>query len=466
MAKKKDVEKDIHALVNLMQIQTKSLKGLEKLAAETGKGRTQSQRKGVKSFEQQKKSITDMLKNDKQYSSMQSMREQLSERLMISHRKQNLQLLRDIVKGGDKTQMPGSSPANVFQKAKAAGAAMRNMISPKQKQGGGQKNPMADAMKGVMKFAIGGGIVAMFAKKLFQSSPMLQQMMKLFNFGIMMILRPIGDFLGFMLRPILLMLMRKFIIPFYKDALPKMQELGDMVGQTLVPIIENIALGIGAFSAMIYNLLTLQWTKASEEFVKLQTIMDGTVETQETAPQVLAAGEAIKGAIESASATNTKEYQETVDALNALRNAPASKQGTATMTELSKQISAWTNQMAPLLKKDGLMKVGRETTQAMTAVAEGQTLEDAMYQFAKSMFKGGINTYAEGGIINEPVVGVGKSGKGYLLGEAGAERVTPIGGSGGSVTINVYGDVNDKAINEFERKVLEVLNKSNTRRGF
>ena len=72
--------------------------------------------------------------------------------------------------------------------------------------------------------AIAGGIglgamgAASLVKKgmgaLIESSPMLKQMLKLLNFGVMMILRPIGDFFGFMFRPILLMLLTKFILPW------------------------------------------------------------------------------------------------------------------------------------------------------------------------------------------------------------------------------------------------------------
>ena len=50
---------------------------------------------------------------------------------------------------------------------------------------------------GIMKKAISLGI---------ESSPMMQQMLKLWKFGIMMIFRPIGDFFGFFLSPIFVML--------------------------------------------------------------------------------------------------------------------------------------------------------------------------------------------------------------------------------------------------------------------
>ena len=72
------------------------------------------------------------------------------------------------------------------------------------------------------------------------SSPMMQQMLKLWKFGIMMIFRPIGDFFGFFLRPIFVYLLRKFIIPFYQTYLPLMQELGQTLGEGVVGWLESI----------------------------------------------------------------------------------------------------------------------------------------------------------------------------------------------------------------------------------
>jgi len=92
------------------------------------------------------------------------------------------------------------------------------------------------------------------AKLFISASPMLKSMLKLFQFGIMLVLRPIGDFIGFMLRPIMLMVLTKFILPFYQNALPMMQEMGTLVGETLVPYIEKIFLAFGALGKIIWGL--------------------------------------------------------------------------------------------------------------------------------------------------------------------------------------------------------------------
>ena len=100
------------------------------------------------------------------------------------------------------------------------------------KLGGGKGMKMAGAV------GLGALGLASLAKKGFQalieSSPMLKQMMKMLNFGVMMILRPIGDFFGFFLRPIFVYLLRKFIIPFYQTYLPIMQTLGTQLGEYVV----------------------------------------------------------------------------------------------------------------------------------------------------------------------------------------------------------------------------------------
>ncbi len=115
------------------------------------------------------------------------------------------------------------------------------------------------------------GIVVGMVKMLVSSSPMLKSILKLFNFGIMLILRPIGDFIGFMLRPIMLMILTKFILPFYQNALPMMQEMGTLVGETLVPWIEKIFLGVIGAGQLIVGALTFNGKLYDEGMANLET---------------------------------------------------------------------------------------------------------------------------------------------------------------------------------------------------
>ena len=104
------------------------------------------------------------------------------------------------------------------------------------------------------------GILALTKKltgMLVDSSPMLKQMLKLFNFSIMLIFRPIGDFIGFLLRPIMVMFLRKFIIPWYTTAMPVMSKVGTFIGDFVAKLMgEDGIVGIAASLGVIGVALT------------------------------------------------------------------------------------------------------------------------------------------------------------------------------------------------------------------
>ena len=89
------------------------------------------------------------------------------------------------------------------------------------------------------------GIAAGFAgamglgKMIIDSSPMLQSMLKLLNVGIMLILRPIGDFIGFMLRPLLIEFVKKVAVPAYREGAKAAKEWGTKVGKALLLAFTN-----------------------------------------------------------------------------------------------------------------------------------------------------------------------------------------------------------------------------------
>ena len=86
-----------------------------------------------------------------------------------------------------------------------------------------------------------GAIIA----KAVNSSPMMGQMLKLWKFAIMMIFRPLGDFFGFFFRPILVLLLRKFIIPWYTTMYPVMLKLGNDLGGLVAGFLDWIT-NVGA----------------------------------------------------------------------------------------------------------------------------------------------------------------------------------------------------------------------------
>lgn len=169
-----------------------------------------------------------------------SVRDRLNDKLQVKQRQDAFRQLKLIASGAKKNKsgnfsgMPvGSkelSGMSVFKKFNLQMKNISTMINPKGVDKKKVASESANAMKGMMKFAVGGSIVGMLGKKLFDSSPLLKTMMSLFNTSIMLIFRPIGDFIGSFLRPIMLFFMKNIAIPFYKNSKHAMG-LGEQYGK-------------------------------------------------------------------------------------------------------------------------------------------------------------------------------------------------------------------------------------------
>ena len=104
---------------------------------------------------------------------------------------------------------------------------------------------------------------------------------------------------------------------------------------------------------------------------------------------------------------------------------------------------------------------------------EGMAEFDKIYKDLMPWLKGdsgiGLATgMAEGGIIREPIYGVGKSGRSYTFGEQGAEMVTPMGKGvgGGGITINIQNmSGSQQDLNNLRQTILAVMQEANTRSG-
>lgn len=138
-----------------------------------------------------------------------------------------------------------------------------------------QNNSMTKnlAKLGVIATAVTGllAVTKKLTSVLVDSSPMLQQMLKLLNFSIMLIFRPIGDFIGFLLRPIMIFFLRRFIIPWYKDVYPVMKTLGikvgnaiKEVGKILFPANEDAAITAGKLVAILAGGVTISTIAAKK----------------------------------------------------------------------------------------------------------------------------------------------------------------------------------------------------------
>jgi hypothetical protein len=83
------------------------------------------------------------------------------------------------------------------------------------------------------------GVLMSVIVKAFSASPLFAAMMKMMKFMVTLILMPIGTFFGALLRPILIMLLRKFIIPFYSSMMPTLMNLGTQVGNAVVEFLND-----------------------------------------------------------------------------------------------------------------------------------------------------------------------------------------------------------------------------------
>jgi len=94
---------------------------------------------------------------------------------------------------------------------------------------GGTSKDISKIAAGVI---IGAGALAIIKKSmgsLMKASPKLQQTLSIFSKSMMLILRPIGDLLSVIFRPLALLLL-KYAIPFYKMSVTKLKTTGGKVG--------------------------------------------------------------------------------------------------------------------------------------------------------------------------------------------------------------------------------------------
>jgi len=105
-----------------------------------------------------------------------------------------------------------------------------------------------------------------------------------------------------------------------------------------------------------------------------------------------------------------------------------------------------------------------------------QTLSPQAYSYYNKLKQDGkimsLFRMAKGGIINEPILGMGqKTGRHYLMGEAGPETITPGAntnpGTSGGNTFNIT--INAKDVGDIERQlkptILRILKESTSRAG-
>jgi len=345
--------------------------------------------------------------------------------------------------------------------------------------GGGQaQGGKGGALAGLLKMGtkgtmlLGGigiaiGAILTVVKGLAGSSPMLKQMMKLMNFGIMMIFRPIGDFIGFLLRPIIVLLLRNFIIPWYKDAMPVMKAVGAFVGGT-------IAGGLAEFFANPTQVIADGLTGLSDWATdNLNSMLDGTFDWAELADKIW---EGLKIVI--LNLPTTKIIQAAVDVIAKMDWSRLGTKWAEVGEKIKKAIGDWFWNGLDSITAPWIILFTYISNWFWNGLNGIQTSWSDLWQWIKDWIWNGLQAaagavgstfgFADGGIIPEPVMGVGKSGQLYSFGEKGSEEVIPHGKSGGGgITLNIsVGNISSEGdMRNFETRVMEILENANSRRG-
>ena len=387
------------------------------------------------------------------------------------------------------------------------------------------------------------GLLVTALKLVYNTSPMMQASVKLLKLIWNLGLRPIGDFFGFIMRPIFIMFLRSFILPWYKVAYPFYQKWGNKIGDLMSNFtLQGFAdlmwewfdkadvemkifttalataaggLGLGGFYIALKGLIAFinLITGKTPTPTGSATPAGTTVKTPQPAlpaPKTVGAGISTFPEHLKPFSTLYNKPQPALPAPKATTNIGMSpnikkwiskqwghiKMAGDRMGKTFQQMGAqfWkTISKHPVLsrfftpdKLKGVMGGGIKGVAGMIPAIVGNIMEaidpvqwgkdtERLYKefpFFDPEFGGGgavgQEAMAEGGIIREPISGIGRSGKMYSFGERGAEMVTPMGGGvgGTSITINIQNmSGSQQDLNNLRATILAVIQEANTRSG-
>lgn len=414
---------------------------------------------------------------------------------------------------------------------------------------------------GILLGATSAGILLTVLKKAIDVSPVFQSMLKLLNFGFMLILRPIGDFFGFIMRPVMILLLRKFIIPFYQFLYPKLMKLGTEIGESLSGKLGAILSGDPvAIAKELFGISDENdpFTNFTNAVVGITTILGGAgiagvtlygsllafrtlVGTINTALETLGlksptstntTGSGSSGSTGSSGTGNSGKDTSSRSPIKESRFVGGKttengefmgrgKTSTSTKTlttgkfsnnPVIKAFQKFTERVneVKIRRGFGAEYVTEQITNYLsknTAIQQmsrvGSRFKDTVQSFAKrlepiinrlggtqGLAKGGFWGFAfklmedmfnikiddnagqgvamaNGGLITEPIMGVGqRTGKSYLMGEAGNEYVVPQNkmNTGVNLTINIQNmSGNREDINKLRDVVLRVMQESSSK---
>lgn len=407
------------------------------------------------------------------------------------------------------------------------------------------------------------GLVGGIIMKGLESSPMFQSMSKILNQAFSFYFRPIGDFVGGVIKPIATVMLKQGAIAMKSGT--NAVKYGEMIGKGMVAIFTNPAgfmqsawvtlirsidewwhnsvvnwfygilepiKEVPLFGDMIKGLIGTKQTEpyksdygAKEGVLELGSFIDktytdlnkelndklkelssstntaikdymstttgqqtpilkiiqdssqsmstnvkSTMDNLNRLPEQLLAAQRELAAKYNVTTYDTKgnvTYSPTSSSLEKLKGTSKTPATAQAEKDFAASVDKWTTYMSKTLNQIGLQKVGLYQTQGQTKIREGGSAEEVMGWFAQQMFSGGVNKMANGGIINEPIFGIGKSGKKYMFGERGSETVSPNGSSSSTVIniniSNMSGSRDD--VQKLRQEILNVLQSVNSSRG-
>lgn len=408
---------------------------------------------------------------------------------------------------------------------------------------------------GLILGAGAAGVLLTVLKKAIDVSPVFQSMLKMLDYGVMLILRPIGDFFGFIFRPIMILMLRKFIIPFYQNLYPKLMKLGTEIGEGIVGLLSSktfgefimkllgidetktafenlkssltsiatlIGVGLGGAGTLLLSIRLLKGglngivkalellgiipktdtTTTTDTSVKGTNGTGGTNKTgggvnkSPTGGFVASGSKTTSGGVFMGQGTTTqqpntikqgnysknpviKEFQKFVERITETMKRKGfngkwfGDQISSYMSKndtLKNLINAGSRYGAKVMDFAG--KVGRFGTRLVRG--GWSLLEPLMLDMFPNLKQVSGNapasvTMANGGMITEPISGVGqRTGKSYLMGERGNEMVVPMGGKSGMggivVNINISNMSGSREdINKIKDVVLRVMQESSSK---
>jgi len=349
-------------------------------------------------------------------------------------------------------------------------------------------------------------------------SPLLQSTFKLLTTGIMLMLKPIADFIGLLLRPIMVLFLQYVVIPFYNHILPIFTSFGIDFGEVAAKLLsgdmdsardllQKIADKGSDGKGAVWLWENPTWDQA---FANLASDMDSFYGTMQAIAEGLTnAGDAIGGLFDSFQTAwgNLVDWFSTnltVEAIGeAWNNVTGFIMGMAsgvnsfvagawvTLTgffiavgtdastwvkgewdkvtkffaSIGSDTTSWVKNAWDKVTKwfstlgsdvTGWLKSTWDSitgffTSIANALSNAFNTVKSLLSIVRSSGSSGSSSnigsnpwgLANGGFINEPIVGLGlNSGHSYLFGEKGAETVTPVGqegagGTGRSIMINV-----------------------------